>query len=367
VYCTYDQVHDRINFTTTQVSQTITESFITRADALIDSRVGKSWATATTKTEYFDLVENEYNANPWLERGIIIPTKPYKESKDRVFLSITPITEVIDVWLLSLDETISKIFSYDSSGTSYTDNTKEANSIRGTPFYAFASTVGENDILYIGHDEPFVGVGFRLSTAGVGGTLTWEYYDGSSWTTLTVTESISNIDDLNTSRGEITYDYPAGWTEVAVNSSAEMFWIRAKVSSAHSTSPKISHIYLKPNSVISKEISPAMYQFDSNTGRLVLLEDNADSGTDRLCVTYKYGASSTPVNVTALSINLAAQACLAYRMGGSFDDVTSGSVEGLAISLGEPYTNLRATIHELKKEELMLWQELGRRVNIFVT
>ena len=76
------------------------------------------------------------------------------------------------------------IFNWDGVGTSsgdYTDVTLEAQSPAGTSFTLFNSSAY---YLYLGHGSKFDMAMFDVDTAGSLGALTWQYYNGSAWTTF---------------------------------------------------------------------------------------------------------------------------------------------------------------------------------------
>lgn len=67
-------------------------------------------------------------------------------------------------------------------------------------------------------------------------------------------------------------------------------------------------------------------------------------------VTYTYGYDPIPSIVKRAVENIAARMALANQIGGTFDDITSYTVDGIQASKGEPYTNIRATLLALKQE-----------------
>ena len=75
----------------------------------------------------------------------------------------------------------SKIFNFDGSST-YTDITQEMQSPLGT-----ATTVlnTANHYLYLGDTEKFDMAVFDLTTSGNLGELTWQFSNGTNWTTFT--------------------------------------------------------------------------------------------------------------------------------------------------------------------------------------
>lgn len=372
-YSDYDDVYRKCgNISTNDVTTAVITAMIVEADAYIERRIGKTWATSSTQTDYFDTQDNDYQRSWMDEGGIVTGSKPFFDSRPQFSLKNRPVNSVTDVWLLERDSSLNNVFVYDSSAGTYTDNTTEANSVGGTPFNAFASTVAIGDILYVGNQYRFLAVTINLVTDGVGGVLVWEYYNGSSWTTLSVTEGTSDADDLNAG-GEMTWSLPRDWDSNSVDGS-ENYWVRLRVATAHSTTPTVRNVFMDNDTVIYKEIAPYNYTWDRE-GRLILRDDSVSADMRRLRVNYYAGrdAGSTFPNsneersVQELSATLAGINVMVYLMGGSYDDATSYSVGDIQISKGEPWTNLRATIVHLERRREELFNNLGVDVAFFAT
>jgi hypothetical protein len=102
-----------------------------------------------------------------------------------------------------------------------------------TQSYSGASNTTISDTLYVGYMEPFDQMNFVIATARVGGSVTWQYWNGSSWATLTLTtDGTSGL----TATGQAYFHPPSNWAQTSVNSSNTKFFVRA-VLSGQSTSP----------------------------------------------------------------------------------------------------------------------------------
>ena len=350
--------------TSSDISTSIVDNFITYADTYIEERLKKTWDTPSSKTDYFDVLENKYNMEWEDEGGIITGKKPFFESRHTFKLTWSPVTKIDKVWILAKGHKIDKVFSYDASEGTYTDNTDEANSVGEDLFYAFAQTTSAGDYLYIGCQYKFLSVFINLSTNGAGGTCAWEYYNGSSWTSLSVNADTTNADNLGAS-GKVYWDRPSDWEETSVNGYS-YYWIRIKAEGTWTTSPKIENIYFGQDDVIQQELNPYEYNWYSS-GTVILRESELESEARYIRVDYYAGASSVPTLVNQLSTVLASMSCMIYMMGGSFDDATSYNLGSLQVSKGEPYTNLRATLYELEKRRDELFKKLGLNVVIVTT
>jgi hypothetical protein len=135
-----------------------------------------------------------------------------------------------------------RAFCYDASASAkYSDRTAEASD--SNPADVFHPTSGglvkdTGDALYLGMDARFNLVRTILSTAGIGGDVAWQYWDGESWTDFVPVSGSYNLDsqektiilwqDLNS--------VPVTQQRCLVNGVSE-FWIRIMVTTPYATAP----------------------------------------------------------------------------------------------------------------------------------
>jgi len=100
-----------------------------------------------------------------------------------------------------------------------------------------------NDAVYFGGngDGPFAVLEFDVDTVATYGddSLTWEYWDGDSWATLTIAHDNTDTTAQNGKRsfqqdGRLIFIPPSDWASTTVNGQAA-YWIRARVSGANIT------------------------------------------------------------------------------------------------------------------------------------
>lgn len=115
---------------------------------------------------------------------------------------------------------LDKVLRYD--GSAYEDNSIEADTLGGTPFIALNDT---DDILYLGKSTKFKEVYFDLATNGSYTGIAWEYWDGDSWTALTVSGNGANLSQ----DGPVNFTPPNDWTKTTVNGQ-NLYWIRVKAT-----------------------------------------------------------------------------------------------------------------------------------------
>ena len=144
---------------------------------------------------------------------------------------------------------------YDASGTSYTNNTIEAASARGTALSILPSTPASGDYCYIGGDSRFDMVIFDMNAGKTLSSIVWEYHNGAAWTQFAPMSGNmryeddgqdNEITDFNFS-GDGVEIFPANimpfWSTTAVNSITK-YWVR--VSGTASSAPTAFSIRIRP-------------------------------------------------------------------------------------------------------------------------
>jgi hypothetical protein len=116
-----------------------------------------------------------------------------------------------------------------SGGTVFTDQTTANNSSTINDISLLPSTPSSNDAYYWGHAEKFNQMKINISQATSSGfaTLLWEYWNGSSWT------SLSNLNDgtntyQNLGNNIVSWSTPSGWAKTSVDSLGPFYFIRAR-------------------------------------------------------------------------------------------------------------------------------------------
>ena len=108
----------------------------------------------------------------------------------------------------------------------YTDETTNINSAAANDV-PLPPMTALNDAIYFADTIPFRAIRLVIGTPGVyAATLVWEYWNGSAWTTVSVTDGTSGF----TVSGKITFSPPADWAVASVNSSPNLYWVRCRCS-----------------------------------------------------------------------------------------------------------------------------------------
>jgi len=131
------------------------------------------------------------------------------------------------------------VLLYEPDSAVYADKTAAAeNSITADIYHPQTGCLLKNrgDILYLGLENKFRYAEFILATAGIGGTVSYCYWDGANWKAFTPAGGNSYLDAGNiplllwTDNSSI----PADWQKQTINGE-KLFWVKIEVTSDYST------------------------------------------------------------------------------------------------------------------------------------
>jgi hypothetical protein len=135
-----------------------------------------------------------------------------------------------------------KVFVFYNAGTSkFQDKTTAAASMATADVLHSESQAmldSIDDCLYIGKESRFFCAAVTLSTIGIGGSVSWEYFNGTGWVAFTPSsgsylfDSVSKLVILWQDADSV----PSAWQLGAVNG-VNAYWVRARVVSGFSTNP----------------------------------------------------------------------------------------------------------------------------------
>lgn len=133
------------------------------------------------------------------------------------------------------------VLLYHAAGATYQDVTSlAAESDTGDLFHTHSGGMlaGSGDKLYVGLDDRFRYLTILLSTNGAGGTVSYSYWDGSSWKPFTPVAGGSNLTaPINQSALWIDYQgVPKDWQKSVVNG-LHYYWVKVECTSAFTTPP----------------------------------------------------------------------------------------------------------------------------------
>jgi hypothetical protein len=95
------------------------------------------------------------------------------------------------------------------------------------------------DRLLLGYQTPFDTVNVTLDAPRSGGSVAWQYWNGTSFSSLTIATDTTN--GLTTT-GTVTFLPPSNWVPSVVHRSRSKYWIQVTVSGT-SKHPKLAKVY----------------------------------------------------------------------------------------------------------------------------
>jgi hypothetical protein len=115
-----------------------------------------------------------------------------------------------------------------------TDETAAANNDLANDMTLFPAVPAVDDAYYFGLGALWDYLRLNIGTSGVGvWTLAWEYWDGFAWSALPGLNDGTSAFTLAGWR-EVNFTRPTDWAVTTVGGIANLYWIRAKVSSCDS-------------------------------------------------------------------------------------------------------------------------------------
>lgn len=190
-----------------------------------------------------------------------------------------------------------------ANGATYTDYSEAA-------YVSSSSTslVPVTGHLYVGYSTAqFSEVNFIMYTSGAGLNASWEYWNGTTWAPLTVTDGTNGLSQ----NGKVSFAPPGNWTKASISGSSNRWWLRLNYVSA-TTTPVIAKCNGANGAVYYKYLTSTAAYASSSTG-LTLNDDvyfgyfepfdqvNLRVGTvaDNLSATWEYW---TGIEWAALSV-----------------------------------------------------------------
>lgn len=138
------------------------------------------------------------------------------------------------------------------SGTTISDRTTAANSATDADYAIFPTTEEVGSYAAWGNPYRFNALRFDndsgSSTVGVGGTVTWEYLQDTTWVALSgVSDATVSFTAAKNAGREVSWQCPIDWNKRAISafSATEYFWVRARVTQVYSTNPIADQVFTR--------------------------------------------------------------------------------------------------------------------------
>ena len=175
-------------------------------------------------------------------------------------------------------------------GGAFTDETADFASATTADVLIFPATPVAADAFYFGHIAKFTEIRVLVSTASTTGTIVWEYYNGATWSTLTLTSQHTNFSRVGLR--VFTFAVPGSWATTTINSQGPFFYVRARLSVAGTT------VVASQGSLFGPADSAALlWNANININNCAFTQ-NTDADNDPHAVEHPANGSFTYTNLT---------------------------------------------------------------------
>lgn len=216
-----------------------------------------------------------------------------------------------------------QVWQVDDSGPTFVDQTTGFNDATGANFTPFPATEAVADYVAIGLDQPFARISFDAAggTAGVGGVVVWEYWDGSAWSALSgVTDGTTGFTAGATDGQVLTFTLPSDWKKNTLNA-VEAYYIRARITTVYSTNPVYDQGFITGDGFTVGEVIATLD--DASRGRVLM----HDTTNDILIVAQDSGATAFGNTTDFAGLSSGAVA----RTGSVVSNANSGTMQLYAL------------------------------------
>ena len=149
--------------------------------------------------------------------------------------------------------TIAQVWQADDSAETFVDETTDANSTGNADWTVFPSSEAVGDYIAVGHTKSFTKIVFDYAngTAGVGGVVTWEYWNGDTWTSLSgVTDNTTGFTAALADNLSVTWTKPTDWMKRKISSGVPLYYIRARITTVYTTNPVLDQGFIPGDPVV---------------------------------------------------------------------------------------------------------------------
>lgn len=131
-----------------------------------------------------------------------------------------------------------QVWQVSGGGITFGNQTTTFNDATAANFLPFNTTEATGDYVAFGLATTFNKITLSNvgGTVGVGGVVVWEYWNGSAWTALTVSDGTNNFTAASSSNQVVSWTPPLDWTANTLNS-VLAFYVRARCTTVWSTNP----------------------------------------------------------------------------------------------------------------------------------
>jgi hypothetical protein len=234
-----------------------------------------------------------------------------------------------------------------AGGPTFVDETEDFNDIGTADWQIFPTSEAVNDYAAIGCPVQFDRLSIVMSTAGAGGTVAFEYWNGSTWTALTgVTDDTTGLTVTSTVTGQdpvirvITWTMPSDWATTTLNS-VSAFYMRIRVTGTFSTNPVASRGWIGYAVRGADNLLTARCRFYRNTGFKSEAQGQASfSATTSVVVTHGCDWDARldrRISIVPVAGDINARWWVTSAAGATFTINTSASITGTFLWTVHPH------------------------------
>ena len=152
---------------------------------------------------------------------------------------------------------MTRVWQVVDSTSTFVDETTDANSSTDADWTVFPSSEAIGDYVAIGHDEPFTKIAFDYAngTAGVGGVVAWEYWNGTAWTALpNVVDATAGFTTSAADNLAVTWTMPTDWAPRVQSTGKALYYARARVTTVYTTNPILDQGFIPGTPVVESVV-----------------------------------------------------------------------------------------------------------------
>ncbi len=169
-------------------------------------------------------------------------------------------------------------------GPVFVDMTSEYNSATDADWIVFPVAEAAGDYAAIGMPEPFTQVSLDNlnGTAGVGGTVDWEYWNGTAWTALAGIVDGTTGFTAGVADGQVvSWTVPVDWIAMSLNGEAPQYYVRAVITGVYATDPEYDQGHTGEDANLAASLS-AVLAWDPTTWYMTLIDTRTDADVSSL-------------------------------------------------------------------------------------
>ena len=145
------------------------------------------------------------------------------------------------------DTDMPRVWYFDDSASEFTEETLDAKGPSNADWTVFPATEAVGDYAAFGYTSTFTQLKFDYAngTAGVGGTVSWEYWNGTTWTALSgVTDNTNSLTVAVADGLTVTWTLPTDWATRTLSSVESLYYVRARINTVYTTNPILDQGYV---------------------------------------------------------------------------------------------------------------------------